>query len=430
MSGSVLADEQAGRTDRSRSLPVLLIYLQQFRGTGHRARMRRLAEVLTRDFQVVLLDGGPPQPRWPHAPGITAIPLTSLVRDGSHMVRPWEDGVALHDAMAQRRDTLLQVVRRFRPQVLILEFYPFGRLNLAAEIELLTQEVRACRADARVFSSVRDTVDTGFGDGVPDGMRSPEAIAARLRALDGVLIHAEKTLWEPDASGLLAGFAGLELSGIPFAFTGFIGSVDSPPPAAADQGTRGGTVLSMGGGIDGRPLAEGVLAAWPQLMARPAAAFLQPLRVFTGPYLASDDLDAVARRCADLQVDCHSFSLDYRDLLSHAALSISRFGYNTCMDILQSGVPAVVMPAPTAWPNDQTIRARQFERLGRVAVSVNDKPAQILRAIDAVLQGPRSFPHWRLDGAERTAAWIRRQLASARRADGTAVAETSLPSGG
>lgn len=420
MSGSVPADEEA-RTENRRSLPVLLIYLQQFRGTGHRARMGRLAEVLARDFQVVLLDGGPPQPRWPHAPGITAIPLTSLVRDGSGMVRPWEDGVALPEALVQRRDTLRQVVHRFRPRVLILEFYPFGRLNLAAEIELLIQEVRSCHSDALVLSSVRDILDTGFSDGVPDGMRSPAAIAARLHSLDGVLIHADRALAEPEASLRLAGFAGLALSGVPFDFTGFIGSVDSPPPAAAGQGTRRGTVLSMGGGIDGRPLAEGVLATWPQLMAAPAAAFLQPLRVFTGPYLDRGDLEVVARRCADLQVDCHAFSPDYRALLSHAALSISRFGYNTCMDILQSGVPAVVVPAPTAVPNDQALRARQFARLGRVAVSVDGGPAEILRAVEAALQGPRSFAPWRLDGAERTADWIRGRLAGSMGPDGSAA---------
>lgn len=410
MSRSVQGDE-LDITDQRRSLPVLLIYLQQFRGTGHRARIGRLSEVLARDFEVVLLDGGPPQPRWPHAPGIMAIPLTSLWRDGSGMIRPWEDGVSLEDALARRRDTLLHVVSCSRPQVLILEFYPFGRLNLSAEIELLIQAVRSCRSDALVLSSVRDILDTGFSDGVPDGMRSPAAIAARLRSLDGVLIHVDPALSEPDASQLLAGFPGLELSELPFAVTGFIGSVDSHPPAAAGRGARRGTVLSMGGGIDGRPLAEGVLAAWPQLMAGPGAEILQPLRVFTGPYLASDDLEAVASRCADLHVECHTFSTDYRACLSQAALSISRFGYNTCMDILQSGVPAVVVPAPTAVPNDQALRARQVERLGRVVVGADDGPREILRAVRAALQGPPCFSPWRLNGADFTASWIRRRLA-------------------
>lgn len=427
------------RTDRGDALisadgqaspPVLLIHVQQFRGTGHRARMGRLAEVLARDVQVVLLDGGPPQPRWPHPPGITVLPLTALVRDSSGRLAPWDPGLTLEEALAQRRDTLLNAAHRFRPHGLILEFYPFGRLNLASEIELLIQTVRASRSGALVLSSVRDILDTGFSDGVPDEMRSPAAIAARLRSLDGVLIHADRALCDPDASRLLAGFVGLELSGVPFAFTGFIGSADSPSPAAAGQGTRRGTVLSMGGGIDGRPLAEGVLAAWPQLMAGPAAARLQPLRLFTGPYLTRDDQEAIARRCADLQVECNAFRADYRVFLNHAALSISRFGYNTCMDILQVGVPAVVVPAPTAIPNDQALRARQFARLGRVAVSVDDGAEQILRAVDAALQGPPSFPSWRLDGAERTAAWIRRRLGGSGRPDGSAVGETTLPSDG
>lgn len=396
--------------DGQASPPVLLIHVQQFRGTGHRARIGRLAEVLARDVQVVLLDGGPPQPRWPHAPGITVIPLTSLVRDSRGRIRPWEPGLTLEQALAQRRDTLRNVVRRFRPQGLILEFYPFGRLNLASEIELLIEAVRASRSDALVLSSVRDILDTGFSDGVLDGMRSPAAIAARLRSLDGVLIHADHALSAPDSSQLLAGFVGLEQSGVPFVCTGFIGAVDSQPPTAAGQGTRRGTLLSMGGGIDGRPLADAVLAAWPQLMAGPAAALLQPLRLFTGPYLASADQEAIASRCAELQVECHAFSVDYRSFLNQVALSISRFGYNTCMDILQSGVPAVVLPAPTTVPNDQALRARQFERLGRVVVGADDGPAEILRAVEAALQGPRCFSPWRLDGAERAADWIRRRL--------------------
>jgi len=398
-------------TDSPGIRPVLLIYFQQFRGTGHRARMGRLADVLSQDFEVVLLDGGPPEPRWPHVPGITLMPLTPLVRDASGVIRPWQSGLLIEAAMAQRRHTLVNLAQRLKPRVLIVEFYPFGRLNLEVEIRALIEAVRVRRSDALVLSSVRDIVDTGFSDGVSDGQRSQAAMAARLRHFDGVLIHGERSLFAPGDPCRQTGFAGLELSAVPVEFTGFIGPKPQEAPPAEPGGTCRGTVLSMGGGIDGRPLAEAVLTAWPQLRSRADAAQLLPLRLYTGPYLPRQDHEAVRSMCAELQVECRTFSEDYRHDLSRASLSISRFGYNTCMDLLAAGVPAIVAPAPTVIPNDQTPRARLFQRLGRVTVAAADRPEAILKAVDIALQGPRDFPAWRLDGAERTAAWIRERLA-------------------
>jgi predicted glycosyltransferase len=57
-----------------------------------------------------------------------------------------------------------------------------------------------------------------------------------------------------------------------------------------------------------------------------------------------------------------------RDELAAAAASVSQAGYNTTLDLLTAGIPALVVPFGGPAEDEQTRRARRLERLGALRV--------------------------------------------------------------
>ncbi len=91
---------------------------------------------------------------------------------------------------------------------------------------------------------------------------------------------------------------------------------------------------------------------------------------------------------------------------------VSMAGYNSCAEILQSGVPAVLLPR--SFPRkEQLIRATRMAELGwvRVIPEVNPDPQKLLNAVEDALASPRqNQPGADLDGLKRLCQIILEQL--------------------
>jgi predicted glycosyltransferase len=105
------------------------------------------------------------------------------------------------------------------------------------------------------------------------------------------------------------------------------------------------------------------------------------------------------------------FTPDFLSYLAAADLSISMGGYNTCMNILASGVKALVWPYPG--DREQGLRARRLQAIGAVTVlEETDLQADRLAAIirRRIGAGRRLSQTIDLGGAARTAAWLQASL--------------------
>ncbi len=100
------------------------------------------------------------------------------------------------------------------------------------------------------------------------------------------------------------------------------------------------------------------------------------------------------------------FSTDFVAELLAADLSISMAGYNTCMDLLSTGVKAIVYPFRQN--REQGLRARKFESLGLFRVIHELEVALLARTIQQALASPplaRDFD-LNLAGARNTASLL------------------------
>ncbi len=83
----------------------------------------------------------------------------------------------------------------------------------------------------------------------------------------------------------------------------------------------------------------------------------------------------------------------------------SAAGYNACCEIVQSGVPSLLVPNMQV-ADDQILRAKMTARYAPVVVSPCDTPAERREAVDGLLKlidTSRKMPTINLDGAERAA---------------------------
>jgi len=102
---------------------------------------------------------------------------------------------------------------------------------------------------------------------------------------------------------------------------------------------------------------------------------------------------------------------DYRGLMATCRLSVSQAGYNSTVDILSSGAPAILVPfTGEGGETEQPVRASRLAESGRVSlINESDLGAQHLaETINRLLDvGPPRFDPVCCDGATRSAEMLK-----------------------
>jgi predicted glycosyltransferase len=130
------------------------------------------------------------------------------------------------------------------------------------------------------------------------------------------------------------------------------------------------------------------------------------LQVFTGPFLDDEAFtDLKSFESPVIRVD--RFTPDFLAFLDAADLSVSMAGYNTSMNIMAAGTPALVWPF--AQNREQRLRAERLARLGGLQI-LSDKdlyPKQRAGLMtQTLIKKERPGGSIDLNGAENTAVWI------------------------
>ncbi len=388
----------AGRLMRSASggFPRVFFYVQHLLGIGHLARASRIAQALCADgFDVTMVTGGTPVSGFP-GPGIRHVALPAVVAgDAGFSGLADLDGRPVDDAFkARRRDMLLAAFREARPDIVIIEAFPFGRRQVRFELVPLLDAIAGMAERPIVLSSLRDILQERSKPG-----RDEESVALVRQRFDAVLVHGDPTFAAIGDSFPLAGEIADKVI--------YTGLVAAPPPQPASE--RFDILVSAGGGAVGAALNAAAIAA--------ARTLPQALRwcVIAGPNLPQADFEATVAAAPE-NVRVERFRPDFPSLLTAARLSVSQSGYNTVCDILRAGCRAVFVPFTAGGETEQTARAMRLQAMG-IATVVEERaltPERLARAIEATLDSPaRPAPLLDLDGAAKTAALLRRLTAGA-----------------
>ncbi len=374
--------------------PRAFFYVQHLLGIGHLARASRVAAALAADgFAVTVVTGGLPVPGFP-GPGVdhVELPAVAAASEGfSGLVD--EAGVPIDEAFRTRRTALLlDALRRARPDVVIVEAFPFGRRQMRFELLPLLDAVAAMQPKPKLVTSVRDILQARVKAG-----RNEETVALLNRHFDLVMMHGDPAFARLEDTFPLA--ASID---VPVSYTGLV-SGGHPAPVAE----RFDVLISAGGGAAGAAL---VAAA---VEAAGIAGGVGRWGLVTGPNLPQAAFEA-ATISAPARLDVFRFRTDFASLLGNARLSVSQAGYNTVCDIFRAGCRALLVPFAAGGETEQSERAARLAALGLAGILAEDAldGATLAAAIERALAGPPPPPSaLDLDGAAGSARLLRNLLA-------------------
>ncbi len=330
----------------------LLLYVQHLLGIGHFKRSALIARAAAEaGLDVLVASGGLAVPDADFgAARLVQLqpPLRSADEAFSALVT--DSGVLLDEAMKERRrDQLLSLLAAHEPRVVLTEMFPFGRRQMRFELLPLLEAAKAAPWRPKIASSVRDILTT---------LKQPGKIAWIVETAQGyydcVLVHGDQRLIPfertfPEAAALSDRIR----------YTGYIVDGGIPPRRAVPDGE---ILVSTGGGAVAEPLVRAVLAAYPASPLRD-----RRWRVLIGHNLPEERFHAL-QAAAPPGIAVERSRPDFLELLSRAALSVSQAGYNTSLEVLAAGVPAVVVPFAAGGETEQTLRARLLAESGRLVL--------------------------------------------------------------
>ena len=267
---------------------------------------------------------------------------------------------------------------------------------LATEFEALLRHAHAAKPRPVILASVRDVPEPPKSPG-----RAEEAEARLTRFYDTVLVHGDA------ADGMFeAAWPVTEGIRPMLRHTGYI--ADPLPKAAPDGPGAGEVLVAVGGGGVGRRLLSVAVKA--------AALSDRRWRLLVGGADA-DGAAAALKQEAEGDVAIEPARPDYREMLQCAACSVSLCGYNTALDLRQSGVPAVLVPMEQAGEREQAIRAERLARRRTFTLlrETEATPVTLASAVEtAIAAGPAAPISPR--GAARAAEIIAEEIAKLRTA--------------
>ena len=364
--------------------PPLLLYCQHSLGLGHLKRSWALAEALSGSFKVFLASGGAvPRDLQPPA-AITTIELPAVAENDEGRLCPVEGDAPIERIMDARRQRLLDAFTTLQPRAIVVELFPFGRRKFRGELMPLLDAARR-QPGVLVASSVRDLlVDRGS-----EQQRHDDRATAILNDyFDAILVHTD-----PRFATLADTFHPSVPLRVPVLHTGFV-----VPAAQADGAPRGDRILvSGGGGRFAEPLFLTAVAAHARLGEE-----APPMVIIAGPLCSADVLGRLrAAAGPGGRIGIVPTVSDLSREMRASAISVSQCGYNTALDIVRAGVPALVVPFDGNGDSEQGDRAQRLARLGAVQVLRASAlaPAALANAIRQTLGFVPAPLNLDLDGA-------------------------------
>jgi predicted glycosyltransferase len=339
-----------GRFDSGK--PRLLFYCQHVLGMGHFTRSIEIVKGLA-GFDVVFLNGGDRIENFELPAGVEFVDLPPIRTDADfRRIEAGGGALDLEQVKQARTALILETCERIGPAVAVIELFPFGRRKFAFELVPMLEQLR--RSGTRIACSLRDIVV-----GKDDQAKFEERTRRLIRQyFDLLLIHSDPRFQRLEETFESAAALACETH-----YTGFV--MQPTPPRRARAGETPLIVVSIGGGRVGGELLECAIRA----SAIIAPSLPHRMLAFSGPFVTEEEWGRASEAAAHSpSVTLERFNPRFLDCLANADLSISMAGYNTCMNVIATGVRALVYPFTGGDNEEQTTRARKLERLGAVKV--------------------------------------------------------------
>ncbi|WP_392339370.1 glycosyltransferase family protein [Moritella marina] len=322
------------------SAPRIMYYVQYLLGIGHVRRSSLIVQALCEQgAQVDVIFGGMPVPSMSFGSATMHQLMAVKSADSGFSGLAKADGTPVSDDdKKQRTQALLALCETLQPDLIVTETYPFGRRQMRFELLPLLDWAKSQDKPPVLVSSIRDILQRR------STVREQEYVSLVKTYYQHVLVHGDEHFYPLARSFPVADMIADKISYSGYVCPTLVNQPHSPK-------TRNTIVVSVGGGSIGKDILVAVMALYNSGFAADKKWLL-----ITGPNMDSADKTYFqAQQQSNLQVV--DLADDFLSELSNAYVSISRAGYNTVMDLLLTGVPAVVIPFEGEGETEQLARS-------------------------------------------------------------------------
>ena len=330
----------------------ILLYSHDTYGLGHLRRNLAIAGAFLSGLpgcQVLLATGSTVADRFRRPAGLQVVKLPPVIKTGVESYDSREPGIPLSLVRRARSAVLVDVVRRWRPDLILVDHSPQG---MKGELLPVFEAVAELPRRPRLVLGLRDILDD------PDHVRSlweAEGVYETLgTTYDRILVYGQQEIFDvAEAYGLGEG------DRAKLSYCGYVATPSRPSALSPEALPENPFVLgTVGGGGDGVEVLVATLRAASTLGIGALLA--------TGPLMSTADRAtlelALARNPGAKVVDLVD---DIAHVASGATFVVTRGGYNTLSELAAARVPTVVIPR--AWPRmEQLLRAAAFSARGLV----------------------------------------------------------------
>ncbi|BAY41407.1 hypothetical protein NIES2111_58030 (plasmid) [Nostoc sp. NIES-2111] len=392
----------------------IMFYCQYLSGMGHLVRSTEIVRNLVKYFHVYFINGGPEIAGFEIPPQVELIRLPALwLEDGKFTAG--DSNQIVEEVKTIRKNLLISEFDRIKPDCLITEFFPFGRHKLFFELLPFVEHIKNTNPATKIICSLRDVIGK-------ETEPEEEKIICDLmnRYFDLLLFHSD-----PNFQQFSESFSRHKDIRSEIIYTGFV--TQDPKSYTNNASELWGDansgiakiLVSVGGGRIGYELLENVIAASPSLVK----SIPHIIKVFTGPFMPEDKvqkLKQLACEHSNIQIETYTFHL--LEYMKTADIALSLSGYNTMMNILSTGVRAIVVPiGHEQQDKEQLVRTQKLENLEIVdcilpqnltVTSLKEKIINGLSKNKDGLSKNKALYNYKFDlnGAEKTAIYLRNYL--------------------
>jgi predicted glycosyltransferase len=351
----------------SRSIPLrVAFYSHDTLGLGHIRRNLLIAQSFAQSqlhTTTLMLAGAREVGMLPLGPGVDCVTLPSIQKSDEGEYRSRRLTLALQQVVNMRARILQGALETFRPDVLIVDTEPRGAFR---ELEPALSSLRA-QGRTHFVLGLRDVRDD------PVVARREWQAASSEAAIrdyyDEVWVYGDPAVFDVVREYGLSAEVSVKLR-----YTGYLDQRQRLRfVCPGDEGLRvletlppGRMMLcTLGGGQDGAPLARAFIDA-----PLPAGAFGVVLAGPQMPQPLFDDLRGLAARTA--RVRLLRFLPEPAPLVAHADRLVTMGGYNSTLEALSFGKPALIVPRVRP-RQEQWVRADRLRTLGLLDVLHPDR---------------------------------------------------------
>jgi predicted glycosyltransferase len=307
--------------------PKLLFHVESLWGVGHAVRALRILDELRRDFDCTILSGSTAFRFFPSLYGVNheVLPEIHFSTDYQHLHST--DGVDIIEILEKRYLATINTFLSVKPNILIVEIFPFGRHLLWKELLCLLE--LAQNLGIPIITSLRDIyVYPTESERRDEYLEFVKKVLTNYNPL--VLIHSDPKVQSID-NAVPNDFRSCKSR---FIQTGYIGRSE----VACKEPSTGVIRCAIGGGRRGEELLEKVFKMFQILHETRIIELCQG--AYASTQLYSYDLNS---SFSHIRFSDFSGTRAFEDIDNVAGWIVTG-GYNSWMDVLATKVPTIVVP--------------------------------------------------------------------------------------